>query len=435
MLKLAEIKQIILEQRSIFLRSDAIIQRQRLLESDFLYICNLREAIIITGVRRCGKSYLMKLIWQEIQKKLAIDDNNFLYFNFESEKLLDFTASHFDVLLSAYHEIFTSQKSQKVYLFFDEIQNISGWEKFISRLIEDGKYKIFITGSNASLLSKEIGTALTGRNFSLQLFPVSFKEFYHFRAGGSMAKNDWFDKEKTCVAKKLFFEYFEIGGFPEIVKNRFRPLLEEYLRNIIYRDIVLRRRIKYETSLREIVQFVSSNIGVPLSLKKICQMTKIKNLMTVKNYVSHLTDSFLFFTAHKHSYSIKSQIYNPDKFYLCDVGMYKEINLSPGKNDGRALENMVFNELMRRGFMVDYFSDKLECDFVFHKKNKIIGVAQVCANLTSDNKDREIGGLLSALKEYNLQSGLLLTMEEENEMVIDKKTIRCVPIYKWLLED
>ena len=280
MLKLAEIKQIILEQRSIFLRPDAVIQREILSGSNFLDICNLREAVIVTGVRRCGKSYLMKLIWQEIKKKKSVSDDNFLYFNFESEKLLDFTVRHFDILLSAYHELYAPKKDQKAYLFFDEIQNISGWEKFISRLIEDGKYKIFITGSNASLLSKEIGTALTGRSFSLCLFPLSFKEFYNFRAGRIVNKNDWFDKEKCATIKKIFSEYLDIGGFPEVVKNNFRPLLEEYLRNIIYRDIVLRRHIKHEASLREIVQFVSSNIGAPLSLQKISRMTKIKNLMS-----------------------------------------------------------------------------------------------------------------------------------------------------------
>lgn len=435
MLKLAEIKQIVSEQRSIFLRPDAVIQRQMLLDVDFEAICNLREAVIVTGVRRCGKSYLMKLIWQKIQKEMKVSENNFLYFNFESEKLLDFTVRHFDILLSAYDELCSPQKDQKVYLFFDEIQNIHGWEKFINRLIEDGRYKIFITGSNASLLSKEIGTALTGRSFSLHLFPLSFKEFYGFRAGRVMARNDWFDKEKHAEAKKLFFEYLEIGGFPEVVKNNFRPLLEEYLRNIIYRDIVLRRHIKYETSLREIVQFISSNIGAPLSLKKISTMTEIKNLMTVKNYLSHLVDSFLFFTAHKHSYSVKKRIYNPDKFYICDIGMYKEMNLSPGKNDGRALENIAFNELVRRGFTADYFSDDHECDFIFYKKNKVIGAMQVCAHLTPDNTDREIGGLVGALKEYKLQEGFLLTMEEEDEMSIEGRIINVVPMYKWLLEN
>jgi len=433
MLKLADLKQIIVEQKDIFLRTDTIINRQILSDHNFLNICNLREAVIITGVRRCGKSYLMKLIWQEIKKNKNISNDDVLYFNFESEKLLDFTAKHFDILLSAYHEMFSLQKKKKVYLFFDEIQNIPGWEKFISRLIEENKYKIFITGSNASLLSKEIGTALTGRNFTMCMYPLSFKEFFNFRVGYVMVKNDWFDKEKIIVVKKTLFEYLEIGGFPEVVRNNFRPLLEEYLRNIIYRDIVLRRHIKYESSLREIVQFVSSNIGVPLSLKKISVMTKIKNLMTIKNYLSYLTDSFLFFTASKHSFSVKNRIYNPDKFYICDVGMYKEINLSPGKNEGRVLENLVYNELIQRGFLVDYFSEKHECDFILCKKNKIFGAIQVCADFTHENKDREISGLIDALKKYDLSEGFILTLEDEDEIFMDGKKIIVLPVYKWLL--
>ena len=433
MLKLAEIKQIILEQREVFLQIERVIEREILLDLKFMDICRLREAVIVTGVRRCGKSYLMKLIWKKLKRELNIREDNFLYVNFESEKMLNFTVKNFDALLEAYYELFNSDDKQKIFLFFDEIQNISGWEKFISRLLEENKYKIFITGSNASLLSKEIGTALTGRNFPLRLFPLSFKEFYHYRANLKIRSVAWLKKEDRAEIKKIFRDFLNIGGFPEVVKNNFRPLLEEYLRNIIYRDIVLRFHIKYEASLREIVLFLASNIGAPLSLSKISQMTKVKNIMTVKNYLSHLEDSFLFYFVHQHSFSVKQQIYNPDKSYLCDIGLYQEINSSPGGNIGRILENLVFNELTRRDFDIFYFTAKKECDFILQKKNKVVGAMQVCQRLDDKNKDRELAGLLSAMTKYGLTEGLILTEDEEDELVIKDMIIKIVPICKWLL--
>lgn len=433
MLKLDELKQIILEQREVFLQTERVIGRDILSDSKFMKICGLREAVIITGVRRCGKSYLMKLIWQKLKKELSVPESNFLYINFESEKMLDFTAKNFDALLEAHRELFNLSREQKLYLFFDEIQNISGWEKFINRLLEENKCKVFITGSNASLLSKEIGTALTGRNFTLRLNPLSFREFYHYRAGRETNNISWLKSDERKEIKNNFRDFLNIGGFPEVVKNNFRPLLEEYLRNIIYRDIVLRHRIKHETSLREIVLFLTSNVGAPLSLSKISQMTKVKNIMTVKNYLSYLEDSFLFYFIHRHSFSVKQQIYNPDKPYLCDIGMYREINLSPGENNGRILENLVFNELTGRGFGVFYFAVKKECDFILQRKNKVVGAVQVCHRLNQNNKDREIAGLLAAVEEYGLKEGLVLTEDEEDEIKIKGLKINILPVYKWLL--
>lgn len=433
MLNLAKIKQIILEQKDNFLRIDDPIERDILNGSSFLDICRLRETIIVTGVRRSGKSYLMKLIWKRMQAEFDVDQNNFLYINFESEKMLDFTIHDFDLLLQAYGELFSINKQKKIYLFFDEIQNILHWEKFISRIMETEKYKIFITGSNASLLSKEIGTALTGRNIILQLHPLSFVELLRYRTKRKVINNDWYDSERVNEIKKCFASYLILGGFPEVIKSSFRPILEEYLRNIIYRDIVLRRHIKYEASLREIVLFLTSNIGVPLSLASISKMTKVKNLMTVKNYLSYLEDSFLLYFIPKHSFSVKQQIYNPDKAYICDIGMYNEINLSPGGNTGRALENIVFNELSRRGYNVFYYQDKKECDFVFGEKNKITGAIQVSSEINENNKEREIEGLLSAVERFDLKEGFLITTDEEGEITVNNIKIRTIPIYKWLL--
>lgn len=428
------LKEMILSQRKNFLTIVNPIEREVIDNVLFDKINALKEAIIITGVRRSGKSFLMRLIWKKIKEKNNINNENFLYFNFEDEKLLNFAATDLAGLLECFYEIIEIDKKSKIYLFFDEIQNIYGWEKFINRLLEDGKYKIYITGSNASLLSKEIGTALTGRNYPINLFPLSFGEVVRYRLG-RITKKDFYDVDKKVRIKKIFSQYFENGGFPEVVINEFRPILQEYLKNIVYRDIMLRRKIKSEINLREIVSFVSSNTGVPLSYENIAKMTEIKSIMTVKNYISYLLDTYLFFSIPKHSFSIKKQIYNPDKLYLIDAGMYQEVAVVNSPNVGRILENMVFVELKNRGKEVFYFRGKKECDFIVVYKRKVEKLIQVTDQLNNGNREREIAGLIEAMDKYNLSNGLILTSDDEDEIKIENKTITVKPIWKWLLEE
>lgn len=429
------IKELILRQRKIFLDTSEAISREILVEKKFQKSVSLREAVIITGVRRSGKSYLMRLIWKKIAAERKMPENNFLYFNFEDEKLLKFSASDFETLLESYFEVIEPEKSKKIYLFFDEIQNIPGWEKFINRLREDRGYKIFITGSNAALLSKEIGTALTGRNFPVSLFPLSFREFCGFKLKREIMEEDFYGAEEKARLKKIFKSYLKNGGFPEVVIQNFRPLLQEYLKNIIYRDIVLRHKIKNEASLREISAFVISNVGVNLSLEKISRMTKVKNLMTVKNYLSHLEDTFLFYAVPKFSYSVKDQIYNPDKIFVVDTGMYNEVAFISSANSGRVLENAVFLELKRRGRDVYYFKENNECDFVIREKNRPDMAIQVTKRLDGQNENREINGIFEAMKKLKLKKGLIITEDQENEKIIKGKKIKIIPVYKWLLED
>lgn len=382
------IKYLIMSQRDVFLNTKGAIERTVLSDPDFWKINALKEAVIITGVRRSGKSYLLRLVWQKIAAESKENGENFLYFNFEDEKLLDFSHKDFDLLLETFFELFETGKKEKIYLFFDEIQNIFGWEKFINRLLEERRYKIYITGSNARLLSREIGTALTGRNYPMVLFPLSFSEFAGHKLKKKISEKDFYDRGRKIELKKMFLEYIENGGFPEIVLSGFRPLLQEYLKNIIYRDIFLRHRIKSEINLREIVSFVSSNIGVPLSFGNIAKMTEMKNVMTVKNYLSYLLDSFLFFSLSMHSYSVKKQIYNPDKIYLVDSGLYFEVANLSSPNFGRALENAVFLELKRRKKETFYFSGKRECDFIVVQKRKVVEAVQV-AKILDGNSEEE----------------------------------------------
>jgi predicted AAA+ superfamily ATPase len=427
------LKKIIVEQRSQFLELADPIQRDALLSPEFAKISRLKEAVIITGVRRSGKSYLLKMIWRMVAAESKSGKADFLYANFEDERLLKFGAADFENLLEAYYELFPVA-GKKVFLFFDEIQIVEGWEKFINRLIREEKFKIFITGSNAALLSREIGTALTGRIYPLALFPLSFGELARFRLKRKLSAADLYKPAMITSLKKLCGQYLENGGFPEVVLQNFRPLLQEYLKNIIYRDIVLRYKIKHEASLREIVAFIISNIGTSASLENIAKMIKMKNLMTVKNYLSYLENSFLFYRVSRYSHSIKKQIYNPDKFYCVDTGIYNEIAFVNSANRGRIMENLIYMELKKRGKEVFYFQGKRECDFLIKEKNRIVMAIQVTAFLSDDNKEREIGGLVEAMDEYGIKRGLILTENENDSIEVDDKIIKIKPIWQWCLE-
>lgn len=428
------LKRVISEQRQNFLNTADYIEREILTHPDFTRWRALKEIIVITGVRRSGKSFLLRLIWKKIQESKPVAADNFLYVNFDDEKMVNFTAADFDSLLETYYELFEINNRQKVYLFFDEIQNITGWEKFLNRLHESGKFKIFVTGSNATLLSKEISSALTGRNFPLTLYPLSFREFINYKNPELLSKKNWHLTENRARLKKLFTDYSANGGFPEIVINGYRPLLQEYLKNIIYRDIVLRRHIRHEFNLREIVSFVVSNIGVVLSLDNIAKMTGTKNLMTVKNYLGYLEDSFLFFNLPRHSFSVKNQIYNPDKIFTIDSGLYHEVAIVNSANEGRLLENIVFLQLKRRHPVIYYFKEQHECDFVVQEKNKVTGVFQVTKVTNDNNRDRELSGLLEAMKKFNLNNGLILTADQNEIIKLKNAKITIIPIWQWLLD-
>jgi len=251
-------------------------------------------------------------------------------------------------------------------------------------------------------------------------------------------KNDVYDQKRKIEIKKIFTEYLENGGFPEIIKTGYRPLLQEYFKNIIYRDIVLRYRIKQEASLREITNFLLTNTGTTLSLEEISKMTKIRNLTTIKNYIKHLKDSFLFSVIPVYDYSIKKQIYNPDKTYICDLGIYAELGFKFSQNNGKILENFVFNELQIKHHKI-YYGPKIEkngeIDFVIAEKNKVTELIQVCFDLSNPKtEEREITALLNTMKHYKLKQGTIFTNDTEKEKEYPEGKISFIPAWKHFLK-
>ncbi|MBS3090605.1 ATP-binding protein [Candidatus Pacearchaeota archaeon] len=364
-------------------------------------------ALIITGVRRCGKStFLNQLIGK--QKKAY-------YLNLEDPRLEGFDLADFNKIEVIMKEIYGGGG---VY-FFDEIQNIPKWEKFI-RYLADKKEKVVITGSNASILSREMGTKLTGRHIQAEMFPFSFKEFL--------------DMKKLDGSLNSFREYLYKGGFPEFLKKENPTILHELLSDIVMKDIAVRFNIKNTGILNKIAVFLISNVGKEFSYNSIKKMFDIKAVQSVIDYVSFFEDAYLVFSVPSFSYSFKQQQVNPKKAYSVDNGFSNSNSASFSKDSGKMLENLVFLALRRKYKDIFYFQEKKECDFVVKEKEKITNAIQVCFDFNEETKEREINGLIEALNKFKLKEGLILTYNQEDKLETSGKLIKVLPVWKWLLE-
>ena len=379
------------------------------------------RVIILTGVRRCGKSTLLKQIMAET--------NQWSYINFEDERLLDFKAQDFEMLNEV---LIQSYGSTKIY-FFDEIQNIDKFETFVRRLQEEGK-KVVITGSNASLLSKEFGTRLTGRYKSFEVYPFSFIEYLKLKKTGAN-KDDWYNIDKKVQLLKIFEEYSVVGGLPEYIKNKDKDYVRTVFENILYKDIIARYSIKRERILKELVNILATNATSQITYNSLKNMLHLSNAITVKEYISYLSNSYLFFELLRISYSVRKQLVSPRKIYLVDSAFHQVCGLTFTPNKGRNLENIAFIELKRRGNEVYYYFDKNECDFIIKSGTKVTDAIQVCYSLDDSNRKREIDGLVDAMNTFKLKKGIILTFEQTGEIVVAGKKIKTIPLLKWIIEE
>ena len=414
----------VLEQRKIEASLPAGIEREGLSEIEKYF--TLPHCIVISGIRRSGKSTLLSQIIKNHYQ------NDYFYFNFEDERLIAFKAEDFNVL----HEIFIELYGDKKTFFLDEIQNIPKWESFVRRL-QDAGCKFFITGSNASLLSRELGTKLTGRTVIKELYPFSFKEFLAFK-NVVVKKESLSITQERAMIKKHFNEYLKNGGMPEYLKYQDQTLQKRVYEDILYRDIVVRHDIKAVNSLRELSLYFMSNMATAFTFNGLKEAFHLGSANTVKSYVDYLENSFLIFTVNKFSFSLKKQSIAPKKVYCIDNGLVEAVAFQFSKNKGKFYENLVFGELKRRGGEIYYYltEDGKEVDFLMRKDNKISALIQVTESLDQEKaRNREIGALLKAMDELKIKSGLILTYDHEETVQINGKHIIVKPIYKWLLEN
>lgn len=365
---------------------------------------DLPFAVIISGIRRCGKSTLLRRIMKKTK--------NSVYFNFEDSRAAAFEAADFQKL----EEVFSEGPEGAYSYFFDEIQNVPKWELFIRTMLDKNRH-FLITGSNASLLSRELGTKLTGRHLKHELFPFSYNEFLRFSS--------------KKPGPSTFGEYLQKGGFPEYLKYARSDILQELFNDIIMRDIVVRHKLRSPKILRELAIFLLTNVGKEFSYSSLAKTFGMGSTNTAVDFVSYLEDSYMLFAVPKFDYSPKKQSVNPKKIYSIDNGLSSANSISFSSDKGRMLENHVFLELRRRGKGIFYFHGERECDFLIREKNRIAGAIQVCHELTAENRERELSGLGEAMDEFGLDKGTILTFGQEDRLAVSGKPVEVVPAWKW----
>lgn len=419
MLSRERIKQILVEQRKAILNKPFGIKREAI--SIYAKKKKLPHAVVVTGIRRVGKSTFLRQIIKEYYS-----DKNFYYINFEDERLLHFDAQLFNELYEVLIELYGEQKT----FFIDEIQNVKNFESFVRRFYEQG-FKFIITGSNANLLSRELGTKLTGRYININIKPFSFNEYLKF-AKVKLNTEALYQTEHIANLKKHFNKYLLTGGMPEYLKYKDPEILTRTYEDIIIKDIAVRYKIDNLYEMRELYQYLVSNFAMKFSFTTLKNIMHLGSVNTVKKYISFLEESFFFTVVNKYDASVKKQIVNEKKIFVLDNGFIPFISNKVNNDNGWLLENLVFNVLSNYD-KVFYYSRKNECDFVLHRKNKIIMAVQVCWELTKGNEKREYKGLIAAMEEFGLKTGMIITSNQEKQITHEGYKIEIKPAWKWLL--
>lgn len=364
---------------------------------------NVPHAIVISGIRRCGKSTLLR--------QLISSYENCNYFNFEDRRASGFDLSDFDRLDTVLNDLHPGVNCY----YFDEIQNVPEWERYVRGQLDMGK-KFVVTGSNASLLSRELGTKLTGRHITYELFPMSYVE--------SLRMKD------QAPSLSSFKEYSERGGFPEYVQYGSVDILQQLFTDIISRDIVVRHGLRNTRVVESLALYLLSNAGKEITYTSLGKAFDVGSAHSIRDYISYYEDSYLLFTVPMFSYSYKQQQVNPKKVYAIDPGFIKANTVSFTDDNGSLLENIVYLHIRRshKPGSIYYYKGKGECDFIVAEKNRAVQAIQVCYKLTGDNLERELGGLKEAMSALKIPRGLVITMDQEDRF----DSIDVLPAWKWI---
>jgi hypothetical protein len=389
-------------------------------------------AVTIVGPRRSGKSTIM---YQLIKRLIdgGVPRENTLHVNFEDPRFYgELNPQFMSKLFDAYMMIL--RPKGKVYIFLDEVQNVAGWERFVRFLVDQQRHAIYITGSSSSLLSKELGTLLTGRHLDLTIYPLSFSEFLFFK--GIKLDNQLDLLSQKTKIRRLVGEYMRWGGFPAAVlgKNK-QEILLNYMGDILSRDIVERYNIKKVNNLKTLSKYYMTNCASLISFNSIKGFINMP-VDTVERYSEYLNNAFLFFYLKKFSYSLKEQEKNLRKVFCIDSGLRNAISMGFSEDRGKVLENIVFLNFLQKGNEVYYWKDKqgYEVDFIIVEGGKVTGVYQVSYSVReARTKTRETNALIRALICFDLKEGTIITENQEMEETLKGFRIRYMPVWKFLL--
>jgi len=399
------------------------------------------KAAVCIGVRRSGKStYLFQVM--EHLRNARVPRENILYVNFFDDRLHALRQENLGLITEAYYALYPEKKNtETVYCFFDEIQALDGWEPFIDRLMRSEKCQVFLTGSSARMLSKEIATQMRGRALSWELFPFSFREFLDYK--GIEAKARLSTRDRLLV-QKAFEEYWETGGFPEVLGLR-RDLRikihQEYFHAILFRDLVERHDVSHPKAVSDLAHWLMNNSA---SLYSVNRLTGYLQSLghkapkaAVAEYLEWFEDAYFLFTVRLFDASLARRNANPKKVYCVDHALIQSVSSGILVNSGHLLENLVFTALRRIHQEVCYYRTNAgrEVDFIVPQRNGPPMLVQVCESLVEpQTKKRELAALGEAMAELGVNTGTIVTRREEETIKGDSGTIQAVPAWRFLLE-
>jgi predicted AAA+ superfamily ATPase len=408
----------------ILVENQEAVQRIELSEREISV--EARGNYIFVGPRRAGKTFcLFQIIKRFIKEHSA---QKILYLNFEDDRLLGLRAPHFQLIIDAYKNLF----NETPILFLDEIQNIDGWEKFARRLADSGEYRVFITGSNAKMLSREMATTLGGRYLIKEVYPFSFSEY--LTANKVNLTEHWQLSGKRYEVRRKFGDYFKFGGFPELTHfSEKRMWLENLYHKVFYGDLVARYKIRNDFALKVLVAKLAESIHDGVSFNRMKNVIRSAGApvgaSTVIEYVNFLEESFLIFSV-KNYLAKMTERESQRKYYFIDNGLVTLMQDSP---ETMLLENLVAIILKRRFGSDFYFArDEAEVDFYIPKIKTLI---QAAYSLKGPTEKRETESMLKIQQRVKAKKLLIITLDEEKTIELNGKTIECVPIWKWAFED
>jgi uncharacterized protein len=398
------------------------------------------KIMTVTGVRRAGKTYFLYQAMQALMEEGA-SKQSILYMNFEDDRLSDITVKELPRILDCYFERYPEQKKERTYIFFDEIQNVDGWEKFIRRLQDSEDAQIFLTGSSAKLLSHEIATALRGRCLNYEVFPFSFKEFLQHQ-DVALKKSS----ASKAEIKNAFNDYIAYGGYPETIgysERIWRNTLQDYIRLILYRDMIERHRIKNHSLVKYFIRHLLQNVASPLSINKLFNDMKSQGFSVSKDtlhlYLSYIEDAYTFFTVPIFSHSLRVQQVNYRKLYCVDIGLSEASVFGVAERVGALLENLVYLELRRDDQNEIYYhktASGKEIDFFVIRNKQERHLIQVALHLEDPaTRTRELDALCEAMDELDVSSSLIITRDAEEHFLAHEKIIKLMPFWKWALQE
>jgi len=394
---------------------------------------NTGKIISIIWPRRSGKSYYLHWIINKLINSW-VNKRNIVFINFEDERI-NIDWKDLQLLIDSYLELYNDIDLKDCYFFFDEIQNIDSWEKFVRRIYDNWIENIFITCSNVKLLSKEIATALRWRTLKYELLPLSFEEFLSFK----WEKLNFYTTKDKAKILNLQREFIKWWWFPEIInydKDLKIKTLQEYFDVMLYNDIIERYKIKNILVLKQFVKQLLQSTTKEYSINKIWNNLKSLGLKFDKNdlydFVEYLDTIYFSKSVSKYEYSLKKQ--TKKKIYLFDNWFLNALSFNFSDNYWKLLENIVFVELYRKYWENIFFlKNWSETDFIINKKENL--VFQVCYDLNEENYDRETKWCLDWMNKFNLDNSIIITFEQEEDIGIEWKKIKVIPFYKWMLEN